>query len=248
MAWISSKMRQYNYFAKQLNDWDWSRKDILDFGGNVGNILNDPSSTIDEERYWCLDVVEEAIEKGKASYPKAHFHFYDRYCYFFNPTGIPGLRLPRFEQRFDYIIAYSVFTNANRSDMLDLVGQLGGLLKEGGCLAFTFIDPHFHSFPDQNAGTNLQRRLNAIKRENPDIDTEALANAAAEARWCILVDERDMYVETEEIRRRPPEQQKSHYVFYTEDYMSTLYPRATILPPVNDEGQHCCVIKAAVRG
>src|SRR5689334_3488312 len=117
MAWISSKMRQYNYFAKQLNDWDWSRKDILDFGGNVGNILKDPSSTIDEERYWCLDVVEEAIEKGKASYPKAHFHLYDRYCYFFNPTGIPGLRLPHFEQRFDYIIAYSVFTNANRSDM-----------------------------------------------------------------------------------------------------------------------------------
>lgn len=248
MGFLSSRTWQYSYFARQLNDWDWSHKDILDFGGNVGNMLRDPYSTIEEQRYWCLDVVEEAIGKGKASYPKAHFHLYDRYCYFFNPTGVPGLRLPALEQRFDYIVAYSVFTNASRFDMIDLVEQLTGLLKVGATLAFTFIDPHYHSFPEQNAGSNLQRRLNAIKRENPDVDIDALANEASTAEWCILVDDRDLYVEREDIRSRLPHQQKSHYVFYTEQYMKTLYPQAKILPPVNNEGQHCCVLTASANG
>ena len=248
MAWISSKLRQFNYFAKQLNDWDWSRKDVQDFGGNVGNILKDPTSTIDEGRYWCLDVVQEAIQKGQASYPKAHFQFYNRYCYSFNPTGVPALRLPALEQRFDYIIAYSVFTNASRFDMLDLVEQLKVLLKEGATLAFTFIDPHFHSFPEQNAGSNLERRLKAIKREKPVIDIDEMANAASGAKWCILVDDRDLYVERDDIKACPPEQQKAHYVFYTEQYMKTLYPQAKILPPANNEGQHCCILRPSAKG
>ena len=132
--------------------------------------------------------------------------------------------------------------------MLDLVEQLKGLLKEEGTLAFTFIDPHYHSFPERNAGSNLQRRLNMIKAENPDVDIDALARAANNANWCILVDDCDLYFESEDVRKCPPDQQKSHYVFYTEEYMKKLYPEATILPPVNNEGQHCCVLKASAKG
>jgi hypothetical protein len=44
---------------------DWRGKNVLDFGGNIGNMLRDPNCTIDHERYWCLDVVEESIEKGR---------------------------------------------------------------------------------------------------------------------------------------------------------------------------------------
>ena len=102
---------------------------MLDFGGNIGNMLRDPNSTIDEERYWCIDVVKESIESGKAVFPKAHWVFYDRYCFFFNPHGISRLKLPRLEQPFDYIVAYSVFTNTSRTDMLDLVEQLQGQLR-----------------------------------------------------------------------------------------------------------------------
>jgi Methyltransferase domain len=248
MSFISTRTWQYTYFAMQLNDCNWGQKNILDFGGNVGNMLRDPNSTIDEQRYWCIDVVEEAIEKGKAAYPKAHFHFYNRYCYFFNPTGVRGLRLPPVEERFDYILAYSVFTNASRADMLDLVEQLKGMLKEGAKLAFTFIDPHFHSFPEQNLGTNFERRLNAIKKEKPDLDIVVLADAAREATWCILVDDCDLYLESDDIKSRRLDQQKSHFVFYTEEYMRTLYPEATILAPVNNEGQHCCVLKSSTKG
>ena len=113
MAFLSSKTGQFTYFSLQLGESDWSGKYVLDFGGNIGNMLRDPSSTIDEERYWCIDVVEESIKRGKAAFPKAHWVFYDRYCFFFNPHGAPRLKLPELDQQFDYIVAYSVFTNTS---------------------------------------------------------------------------------------------------------------------------------------
>ena len=37
---------------------------------------------------------EQALEKGRRAYPEAHWLFYDRYCFFFNPRGVPRLKLP----------------------------------------------------------------------------------------------------------------------------------------------------------
>jgi len=65
MAFLSSKTGQFTYFSLQLGEKDWRGKNVLDFGGNIGNMLRDPNCTIDHERYWCLDVVAESIEKGK---------------------------------------------------------------------------------------------------------------------------------------------------------------------------------------
>ena len=69
---ISRKTGQFSYFAQQLGNWNWRRKNVLDFGGNIGNIMRDPHSTIDPKRYWCLDVVEESIARGRARWPDAH--------------------------------------------------------------------------------------------------------------------------------------------------------------------------------
>jgi hypothetical protein len=61
----------------------------------------------------------------------------------------------------------------------------------------------------------------------------------------VLVNGEDLYLETEDIPEYEPEQQRTYHTFYTVDYMRALFPEATILPPANDEMQHCCVIKKA---
>lgn len=248
-AFLSTKTGQFTYFALQLGTRDWHGKHVLDFGGNIGNMQRDPDSTIDEERYWCIDVVRESIESGKKAFPNAHWVFYDRYCFFFNPEGIPHLKLPELSQLFDYIVAYSVFTNTSRTDMLELVDQLKSRLNHGGALAFTFIDPHYCSWPGRYAGNNLCWRLEReifLEKEKGntlDIDVDHLCQRARGAPWFVLVNGEDLYLESEATKTYEPERQRTYHTFYSVEHMKSLFPEATILPPVNDEMQHCCVIR-----
>lgn len=242
MTFFSQKIGQFTYFAEQLGESDWSDKDVLDFGGNIGNLLRDPNSSVEPGRYWCIDVDGQAIDHGRRSYPTAHWLVYDRYCFFFNPTGTPGLKLPELRQRFDYIVAYSVFTNTTRQDMFELIEQLIALLKDDGRLAFTFIDPHYRSWPDEYHGNNLRWRLERSKNDNPHIDIDALEETARGARWCVLVNGHDLYVETEEIKACASEQERSYHVFHSEDYIKSLFPGAVVLSPANNEMQHCCIV------
>jgi len=249
MAFLSKKTCQFTYFALQLGESMWGGKNILDFGGNIGNILRDPNSTIDVERYWCIDVDQDALERARVSFPKSHWVYYNRYCFFFNPHGIPNLTLPDLDQAFDYIVAYSVFANTTPADMLQLVNQLESLLAKNGALAFTFIDPHYFSWPGKYHGNNFEWRLEREKelaRERGttlDIDVRDLTSRANDADWLMLVNGEDLYIETEDIRPYEPEQQQTCHAFYTGEYMKTLFPHATVLPPVNQEMQHCCVIR-----
>jgi len=249
MAFFSTKTGQFTYFSLQLGEKDWGNKNVLDFGGNIGNMLRDPNCTIDPERYWCLDVVEESIEKGKEMFPQSHWIFYDRYCFFFNPGGTDLLKLPPLEVKFHYIVAYSVFTNTSRTDMLDLVSQLESKLADGGALAFTFIDPHYHSWPGRYHANNLVWRLEreiyleGEKGNTLDIDVQGVAAEAKEANWFVLVNGEDLYLETEQTKNYEPEEQRTYHMFYTVDYMRSLFPNAEIRPPVNDEMQHCCIIR-----
>jgi SAM-dependent methyltransferase len=220
-------------------------KTVLDFGGSIGTLLRDSDSTTDEERYWCLDVNREALELGKADYPKAHWVSYNRYCFGFNPHGIPNLPIPDLRQTFDYIIAFSVFTNNTVTDMLQLVSQLEGLLAPGGALAFTFIDPFHFISPGQSA---FQRRL-GLELEKGNITTAEMKDLAGRvqgAKWFMLVNDTDLYIETEEIQHYEPDQRKSCYAYHTREYMEALLPHAMILSPINSMNnmrQHCCIIR-----
>lgn len=249
MAFLSTKTGQFTYFSQQVGEPNWHNKNVLDFGGNIGNMLRDPNCTIDEERYWCLDVVKESIERGREEFPKSHWIHYDRYAFFFNPQGAQQLELPPLEVMFDYIVAYSVFTNTSRTDMLDLVSQLERKLAHDGALAFTFIDPNYHSWPGRDRRNNLVWRLEreifleSEKGNTLDIDVPRLAERARDAQWFVLVNGEDLYLETEETRHYELPEQRTYHMFYTVDYMRSLFPYATILPPANDEMQHCCVLR-----
>jgi hypothetical protein len=249
VAFVSTKTGQFTYFSLQLGESVWRGKKVLDFGGNIGNLLRDPNSTIEQEHYWCVDVDRDALQRGQAFYPQAHWVFYNRYCFFFNPNGVPSLTLPDLDQTFDYIVAYSVFTNTTQTDMLQLVNQLEGLLANNGALAFTFIDPHYFSWPGQYHGNNFEWRLDREKqlaRERGttlNIDMRNLIRRAQHADWLMLVNSDDLYIETEDIQPCEPERQKTCHAFYSEKYMKSLFPHAAVLPPVNNEMQHCCVIR-----
>jgi len=228
----SVKTSQFAYFDKQLDRPDWAGKSVLDFGGNRGNILQDPSCRIDRSSYYCLDVIKEAIDEGRKTFPDAHWFHYDRYNCSFNPTGIANLAIPDFERKFDVILAYSVFTHTTLEEMTELVSQLEARLAPGGTFAFTFIDPHWNG--------NLKWRL---QRVNGKADVEQSVGA----RWCALVND-ELFIENngrwvDETEPCLANSCLTYHVFYTEEFLRELFPRAIVRPPVNGEMQHCCIIR-----
>lgn len=65
MTHFPLNLGQFAYFDTLLNHPIWKGKKVLDFGGNIGNLLMNPDSTIEENQYWCMAVDEEAIAIGK---------------------------------------------------------------------------------------------------------------------------------------------------------------------------------------
>lgn len=260
MSFISSRFGQFAYFDAQLGKPVWQGKRVLDFGGNVGNMLKDPRSTIDHQTYCCIDVSKDAIEEGKRRYPDAHWIFYDRYNFAFNPTGTEGLALPYPGQQFDYVLAYSVFSHIGLSEMLDLVAQLETRLAANGLLAFTFIHPHFNPATSNGGnhhqyynGSCLKQRLERQNKDKPGVDVNAMLRRADDAEWCILVNDEDLHIESESLRDYDHTEKGSFCAFYSDAYIKTLFPGATLLPPPHDAYppspesvlQHCCIIRKA---
>ena len=234
------KSGQFVYFNQQLDDPDWSGKAVLDFGGNAGNLLLDPECTIRSEDYYCVDVLREALEEGFKRFPRAHWIHYDRYNCSFNPDGIADLPIPDMEIEFDVILAYSVFTHTTREEMNDLVEQLRSRLAPGGTLAFTFIDPHWKSWPETYDGNNLKWRLELAHQTNPYVDIDGLLEQGRDAAWCALVDSTELYVNGNGVWGN---KLMTYNVFYTVAFLQQEFPNATIRRPVNGEMQHCCIIR-----
>ena len=225
------KSTQFAYFDEQLDHPDWSSRLVLDFGGNKGNLLRDPSCVIAEENYYCLDVISDAIEEGRRVFPGAHWMHYDRYNRSFNPEGVRDLPVPDPGLKFDFILAYSVFTHTTFEEMKDLVTQLEALLAPGGALAFTFIDPHWRS----NLGWRL-RRSHAPNANH-------LVAAASTADWCSLVNGSELYVNSSGPWNLSAETCATYNVYYTERFLRGEFPRAEVRPPVNGEMQHCAILR-----
>lgn len=251
MSFVSTKLGQFRYFDQQLGRPVWSGKRVLDFGGNRGNLLRDPNASIDQDKYWCIDVSRDAIFKGKECFPKAHWIYYNRHNLQFNPEGIRALRIPDTGEEFEIILAYSVFTHTSKAEMVDMVGQLLPLLTDRGVLAFTFFDPQWRAFNgDPYPGSNLKWRLQVNKTENPRMDVDSLLDKSKSAKWVTLVNH-EVYVnddgenEGESEQRQNSANHKAYIVFCDPEHMQTIFPEAEILPPVSPERHHCCVIRRA---
>jgi len=228
------KSTQFAYFDEQLDHPDWSGKSVLDFGGNKGNLLRDPTCAIAQRDYYCVDVIKDAMEEGKRAFPDAHWVHYDRYNRSFNPEGVVDLPVPDPAFKFDFILAYSVFTHTTFEETSDLLAQLEALLAPVGTLAFTFIDPHWNG--------NLEWRL----RRGQGLDgsmLESMLAKASDAEWCSLVNGRELYVNSSGPWNLSSETCATYNVYYTERFLRQQFPRADVRAPVNDEMQHCAILR-----
>lgn len=63
------KSDQFAYVDRQLDYPYWSGL-VLDFGGNAGRLLLDPTCRIRHEDYCCIDVLREAVEDGRKRLPR----------------------------------------------------------------------------------------------------------------------------------------------------------------------------------
>jgi SAM-dependent methyltransferase len=215
---ISTRRTQFQYFDQLLERPIWKRSKILDFGGNVGGFLEGAGNAVDHDQYWCLDVTRRAVEIGSRHFPRAHFKHYNRYSSYFNPNGVRNLPVPDLGLKFDIILAFSVFTHTHQKEMIELIGQLRRMLAPRGIVAFTFCDPSYES---------------------------CAADSTRSPRWYVEVGGQ-LHVEPGDQlcqQERRGQQEESYCSYFAADYMASLFPGATVHPPVSPEWQHCCVLK-----
>ncbi|MGH8487894.1 MAG: class I SAM-dependent methyltransferase [Gammaproteobacteria bacterium] len=249
-AWnlISTRRTQFSYFDQLLERPIWKGRKVLDFGGNVGTFLVGAGNHLDHDDYWCVDLNLDVVEQGRRTYPRAHFVHYNRYSPQYNPTGVRHMPIPDCGVRFDIILAFSVFTHTDRSEMLELVGSLRSMLAPEGVLAFTFCDPRYdRSLSDIRlpAGSDVRKNLEREKVKNSSRDIDNKVERARQSNWCVLIDE-ELYVEPgDELghQNRVGKPNESYCSYFTVEFMRSLFPDATVLPPVSPEWQHCCVLR-----
>ena len=245
---VSTRTTQFAYFTNALGSPVWRDRKILDFGGNIGTFLVGAGNQVAHQNYWCLDVNQTVVERGRKNFPQAHFVHFNRYNSQFNPEGIRFLRVPDLRVEFDYILAFSVFTHTDRSEMIELVEQLRAMLAPGGALAFTFCDARYDrtvSDPTLFPASDVRKNLERERHRNSSSDIDLLVERAFGADWCVVIDE-DVHVNPgDELnhQRRAGRPLESYCSYFTTGYMSTLFPDAEIRSPVRPEWQHCCILR-----
>jgi SAM-dependent methyltransferase len=247
---ITTRVTQFDYFDRLLDRPAWKGRRVLDFGGNVGGFLVGAGDNVDHEDYVCLDINRTVIEQGRLAHPRARFVHFDRYSSQYNPAGVRNLPVPDCGSVFDVILAFSVFTHIDWSEMAELVGQLRAMLAPRGVLAFTFCDPSYDrslSNPTLPSSTDVWKNLVLQKAHSPGLSDAAIdemVERASRSRWCVLIDDK-LYVEPGiELchQRRAGRAHESYCSYFTVDFVASLFPDGKVLPPASPEWQHCCIL------
>jgi hypothetical protein len=63
------------------------------------------------------------------------------------------------------------------------------------------------------------------------------------AAWCALVDGSQIFVNSNGVWENEAQACMTYDVFYTANFLQREFPEAEILPPVNGQMQHCCIIR-----
>jgi hypothetical protein len=108
------------------------------------------------------------------------------------------------------------------------------MLTRDGVIAFTFCDPGFDRSlcdPRLPPGTGVIEMAGPQQERSPN--------------WCVVVDHK-LYVEPgDELcqQERQGKAEDSYCSYFTAGYMASLFPDATVRPPVCPEWQHCCILR-----
>jgi SAM-dependent methyltransferase len=207
------------------NAVDWTTDKILDFGCNVGNYVSNAGSNITPENYLGIDLNKPSIDRAKINHPKFNFVHYNKWHPSYNPGGIPNLKVKDFvNQKFDVVIAYSVFTHISINQANEEINNLLDILEPGGKLLFTIwssiMFPHFYQW--------VYDRYNI-----PEIDFSKIKYDTV-AYW---LNSRDVVLDQDDINSN----HESVRTYYQIPKFLKLFPNAQILgiPP----GQHQTLVK-----
>lgn len=235
---VSTRRTQFQYFDELLGGPVWKGRKILDFGGNIGTFLDSAGDKVNHRDYWCIDINPAVIAQGRSLYPRAHFVHFNRYNSQYNPQGIRHLPISDCGVKFDFILAFSVFTHVDEKEMVESAGSLRRMLSKDGVLAFTFLEPNYDrslSDPSLPRGSSVLRNLGP--RQNYEI--------VRRARWFVLIDNQ-IFIEPGDAvchQTRAGKPLESFCSFFTAQHMMSLFPGAEVHAPVQREWQHCCVLR-----
>lgn len=116
---------------------DFSDMDVLDWGGNHGNLIRDG---IEAKSYTCVDVDLYGIALGKADFPEHTWIHSNKFHPLYNNNITESdVELP--DNAYDVIFAYSVFTHDTLEEMVSELTMLKQKLRKNGVLCASFIDP-----------------------------------------------------------------------------------------------------------
>lgn len=114
---------------------NWNKGKILDFGCNVGHLLETSNGEISEFDYTGVDVLIEPLEIAKKKYLNATWVHYNNYNSTFNYNGIKNLKL-ELTDKYDVIVAYDVFTHCEIPEIKKKIEMLKQFVNSNGIILF----------------------------------------------------------------------------------------------------------------
>ena len=126
----------FDYFDAIVPSFEGKR--ILDFGCNKGNLLRSSDKKLLPSQYTGIDIDSQAIAHANVKYPEATWLHYNRKNLLYHPTG--DASLPVFDQKFDLILSYSVFSHMDIEDTVEVLECLYDGLTPGGSIYFSYCN------------------------------------------------------------------------------------------------------------